>query len=136
MQNSVLVFFFFFQAEDGIRDHCGTGVQTCALPILRTAGRGADGRRHPHQWNGVPGRAQARSAVVCEVSVDGRQVKKLIGRAWTKSARPPAAGYLTGAQAEEALQALLVDARRNAGKGEGPRIGATFAEAASEFLRY
>ena len=23
----------FFQAEDGIRDHCVTGVQTCALPI-------------------------------------------------------------------------------------------------------
>src|SRR5437588_9588839 len=31
----VLFFFFFFQAEDGIRDHCVTGVQTCALPILR-----------------------------------------------------------------------------------------------------
>src|SRR5215211_8714305 len=29
----LLVFFFFFQAEDGIRDHCVTGVQTCALPI-------------------------------------------------------------------------------------------------------
>src|SRR5260221_3514007 len=26
-------FGFFFQAEDGIRDHCVTGVQTCALPI-------------------------------------------------------------------------------------------------------
>src|SRR5260221_5171927 len=25
----------FFQAEDGIRDHCVTGVQTCALPIFR-----------------------------------------------------------------------------------------------------
>src|SRR5206468_5415014 len=30
-------FFFFFQAEDGIRDLIVTGVQTCALPIL---GRG------------------------------------------------------------------------------------------------
>src|SRR5260221_9930595 len=29
------IFFFFFQAEDGIRDHCVTGVQTCALPISR-----------------------------------------------------------------------------------------------------
>src|SRR5438034_709157 len=29
-----MLFFFFFQAEDGIRDHCVTGVQTCALPIL------------------------------------------------------------------------------------------------------
>src|SRR5688572_31476144 len=33
----VLFFFFFFQAEDGIRDLTVTGVQTCALPIL--AGR-------------------------------------------------------------------------------------------------
>src|SRR5256885_1892123 len=28
-----VVFFFFFQAEDGIRDYKVTGVQTCALPI-------------------------------------------------------------------------------------------------------
>ena len=28
-----IVFFFFFQAEDGIRDYKVTGVQTCALPI-------------------------------------------------------------------------------------------------------
>src|SRR5699024_111584 len=28
------VFFFFFQAEDGIRDRNVTGVQTCALPIF------------------------------------------------------------------------------------------------------
>src|SRR5256884_9942642 len=33
-------FFFFFQAEDGIRDVAVTGVQTCALPIsLRLAPR-------------------------------------------------------------------------------------------------
>src|SRR5437667_4389830 len=30
------VFFFFFQAEDGIRDRDVTGVQTCALPISLT----------------------------------------------------------------------------------------------------
>src|SRR5215203_5084850 len=29
----MFVFFFFFQAEDGIRDIGVTGVQTCALPI-------------------------------------------------------------------------------------------------------
>ena len=28
------IIFFFFQAEDGIRDWSVTGVQTCALPIL------------------------------------------------------------------------------------------------------
>src|SRR5256886_8296746 len=30
---SVMILFFFFQAEDGIRDLTVTGVQTCALPI-------------------------------------------------------------------------------------------------------
>src|SRR5688572_31897672 len=29
----MFLFFFFFQAEDGIRDLTVTGVQTCALPI-------------------------------------------------------------------------------------------------------
>src|SRR2546430_3170412 len=29
----ILFFYFFFQAEDGIRDLTVTGVQTCALPI-------------------------------------------------------------------------------------------------------
>src|SRR6266540_6223054 len=32
--NKRIFFFFFFQAEDGIRDRDVTGVQTCALPIL------------------------------------------------------------------------------------------------------
>src|SRR2546427_3589461 len=67
-------FFFFFQAEDGIRDLTVTGVQTCALPIsfqqiaeryraredaadylarkIREGGAGEWGRaimpRHPH----------------------------------------------------------------------------------------
>src|SRR5690348_18472363 len=35
-----LFFFFFFQAEDGIRDGRVTGVQTCALPIS-SGGSGA-----------------------------------------------------------------------------------------------
>src|SRR5256885_8495253 len=30
---ALLFMFFFFQAEDGIRDYKVTGVQTCALPI-------------------------------------------------------------------------------------------------------
>src|SRR2546427_2168409 len=33
---TVSCFFFFFQAEDGIRDLTVTGVQTCALPISLT----------------------------------------------------------------------------------------------------
>src|SRR3989440_5154668 len=50
----ITFFFFFFQAEDGIRDLIVTGVQTCALPIYVAAERaeqhGADvfaaGGRH------------------------------------------------------------------------------------------
>src|SRR5256885_10886315 len=38
--------FFFFQAEDGIRDYKVTGVQTCALPI--SLGR-QPGERHCRQ---------------------------------------------------------------------------------------
>src|SRR6266446_10049641 len=35
------IIFFFFQAEDGIRDYKVTGVQTCALPIYRAEQAGA-----------------------------------------------------------------------------------------------
>src|SRR6266581_7350354 len=45
-QKCCFCFFFFFQAEDGIRDGRVTGVQTCALPIL-TAGRASD---HTSPW--------------------------------------------------------------------------------------
>src|SRR3712207_2918903 len=34
----MMMIFFFFQAEDGIRDIGVTGVQTCALPIFDTPG--------------------------------------------------------------------------------------------------
>src|SRR5256885_3805567 len=33
ISSTYLELFFFFQAEDGIRDYKVTGVQTCALPI-------------------------------------------------------------------------------------------------------
>src|SRR5207249_9358856 len=37
--------FFFFQAEDGIRDRNVTGVQTCALPIFKLSVAGADAEK-------------------------------------------------------------------------------------------
>src|SRR5256884_5295976 len=52
--------FFFFQAEDGIRDVAVTGVQTCALPIYAVAdGRAARLRNraaHPKSVRGTPDR--------------------------------------------------------------------------------
>src|SRR3989449_2201397 len=62
--------FFFFQAEDGIRDVAVTGVQTCALPIFptdTTSGRGAPvpapthGARPPSRAR-VPARSPAAGA--------------------------------------------------------------------------
>src|SRR5438876_7359183 len=48
--------FFFFQAEDGIRDGRVTGVQTCALPICQRLLRHHLACRLQEQ---VPGRAEA-----------------------------------------------------------------------------
>src|SRR5690349_23197587 len=45
-----LSYFFFFQAEDGIRDLYVTGVQTCALPI--SLGRGAERQAPPVRRRG------------------------------------------------------------------------------------
>src|SRR5437868_15305631 len=39
-----MIFFFFFQAEDGIRDRNVTGVQTCALPIFSASLWGSETR--------------------------------------------------------------------------------------------
>src|SRR5207245_7508475 len=48
------VCFFFFQAEDGIRDATVTGVQTCALPIYLVANytrpQPSDRSRSRHNW--------------------------------------------------------------------------------------
>src|SRR5258708_20212643 len=46
--------FFFFQAEDGIRDDLVTGVQTCALPIY-------DGRQRSRHLVGDVGEEPALS---------------------------------------------------------------------------
>ncbi len=65
---------------------------------------------------------------------DGRQVQKKLGPAWTSRGRPPA-GYFTKRLAEDWLRNTLVDVRRGAVPGS-VRSGATFADAAAEWLRY
>src|SRR5207249_5720965 len=56
--------FFFFQAEDGIRDRNVTGVQTCALPILSPDRSGPPARTHflaAPAWRGAGGALPARA---------------------------------------------------------------------------
>src|SRR5260370_10760050 len=52
---STRLFFFFFQAEDGIRDSSVTGVQTCALPIfIATRYSGEAGARRLREQGYAP----------------------------------------------------------------------------------
>src|SRR2546427_2765981 len=57
--SSCLLTFFFFQAEDGIRDLTVTGVQTCALPIWRPAA----GSREPRVRRDPAAGRRPRSAL-------------------------------------------------------------------------
>src|SRR2546421_1506809 len=93
-----MVIFFFFQAEDGIRDLIVTGVQTCALPIfllrpsetaesdsLLRAARGAgespqevllrasttEGRSEEHTSE-----LQSRSDLVCRLLLEKKKKKE------------------------------------------------------------
>ena len=65
---------------------------------------------------------------------DGRQVQKKLGPAWTGRSRP-AAGYFTKRLAEDWLRDVLHEARHGTLAGQ-VRTGATFADAAAEWLRY
>src|SRR6266496_3054399 len=65
MRQQLLFLFFFFQAEDGIRDLYVTGVQTCALPIYRVR---------------VESRSRARNLVGLFLRYVGRCVLRQIGR--------------------------------------------------------
>src|SRR5256885_3693352 len=67
--------FFFFQAEDGIRDYKVTGVQTCALPISASVAIGdLNGDRRPDL---VTANTQAGTASVLLNAGRGRFRAKL-----------------------------------------------------------
>src|SRR5207248_6065365 len=76
--------FFFFQAEDGIRDRTVTGVQTCALPIfgLRASDRRLDDRgQHRSRAADRPVAAdrradQAREAAALARSADAADLSR------------------------------------------------------------
>ena len=65
---------------------------------------------------------------------DGRQVQKKLGPAWTERGRPPA-GCFSKRTAEDWLRSTLDEARRGVLPGM-VKTGATFADAAAEWLRY
>src|SRR5256885_15856693 len=76
--------FFFFQAEDGIRDYKVTGVQTCALPICTKCVNG------PLPIAGVQTRQRDCSSnrrIPCH-----RPQICTVPQAWLRSFPPPCAG--------------------------------------------
>src|SRR5215211_9272336 len=87
---------FFFQAEDGIRDHCVTGVQTCALPICQFGG---------YQVTTLPTPGHTLGSVSYLVDVAGRRLAftgDLIygpGQVWSLAAMQWSYTGLEGARA-------------------------------------
>src|SRR2546430_17608610 len=83
MRTKDLFFFFFFQAEDGIRDLTVTGVQTCALPIsvtvssrsLRASGRACNRAMSSSTMRTRSGRSEERR-VGKSVDLGGRRIIK------------------------------------------------------------
>src|SRR5437588_5242259 len=73
---------FFFQAEDGIRDHCVTGVQTCALPIWISGGLFSPGRRADRGAAARPGRHRPHSGVP---ALADRDRDPWTARLWTQA---------------------------------------------------
>src|SRR6266567_6983388 len=69
-------FFFFFQAEDGIRDLTVTGVQTCALPISTGTGPARSPRRRRRRARPAHGRRSEERRVGKSVDLGGRRIIK------------------------------------------------------------
>src|SRR5438132_11080145 len=77
---------FFFQAEDGIRCHCVTGVQTCALPIslrprepLRLAVAALQ-RARPRQVRALRAADRHRSCAALESRPASRSEERRVGK--------------------------------------------------------
>src|SRR2546427_8797948 len=82
--------FFFFQAEDGIRDLTVTGVQTCALPILAGGRTGfREHRRHEIDhifialYPRVKRRVRALNLSFCQCRSEERRVGKECRSRWS-----------------------------------------------------
>src|SRR5256885_4764977 len=85
MISCLLFLFFFFQAEDGIRDYKVTGVQTCALPIFPGAFAlptlpGGLLRGHDRHISAVPDRADPADATAGGPAADQHAARPDRGR--------------------------------------------------------
>src|SRR5687768_18114196 len=77
---SFYLFFFFFQAEDGIRDVAVTGVQTCALPISWSSIGMTSGGRRSAPTGTSPRPTSARSRASSRRSSTKRSEERRVGK--------------------------------------------------------
>src|SRR5258708_17653947 len=75
---SSALLFFFFQAEDGIRDDLVTGVQTCALPIYAPTDFGLAPRLHRTQIPIL--KANPKSVGACDGKTNASILLPIAGR--------------------------------------------------------
>src|SRR5256886_14649708 len=120
----LIFLFFFFQAEDGIRDLTVTGVQTCALPISDTTAISSapvdrsrvESARRTELYRSPEGQPAGTLAPSAPLRVLGRSGEwtRVELEGWVKSAdleiAPP--GVLVGITAAE----LRTDPQRYAGQ--------------------
>src|SRR5207247_3583763 len=86
---SIYFLFFFFQAEDGIRDPLVTGVQTCALPICRVRARSPlDARPHHLREHGVAPPPRAPRLRGRRRRVGGRLEARPLARCYDRAVSP------------------------------------------------
>src|SRR5256885_11520492 len=79
---------FVFQAEDGIRDYKVTGVQTCALPILRID-LGGIGKGYAVDHGVAILKARGIRHAVVTAGGDSRILGDHMGRPWLVAIRHP-----------------------------------------------
>src|SRR5258706_11380147 len=78
-----LLIFFFFQAEDGIRDWSVTGVQTCALPIYNPKARTRPTARHVRTGGGASRKRDSRLSYLPIWRSEERRVGKECRSRWS-----------------------------------------------------
>src|SRR2546422_6071263 len=76
----IVCFFFFFQAEDGIRDVAVTGVQTCALPISLEVPQYDRARLLARHFLDRVGDLVADSAEALVLGIDQRSEERRVGK--------------------------------------------------------
>src|SRR5256885_1162380 len=116
--SDIYFFFFFFQAEDGIRDYKVTGVQTCALPIFDEAYIDMSGTERLH---GPPLRAahalhetmRAETSLNCSIGI---AASRLVAKVSSDQAKPNGVLWVIPGQEVNFLAPL--DVRKIPGVGK------------------